>query len=161
MYYVIIYVSAICSANLLVAAFGPSVTPINAFILIALDMTLRDRLHDLWAGKGVALRMACLISLSGLLSYAINPASGMIAIASVAAFAISATIDSLVYQSCIKKDWHVKSNASNIAGAAADSVAFPLIAFGYMMPGIVLAQFAAKVIGGVVWSFVIGRYFKK
>lgn len=161
MLYVIIYVSAICAANLLVAAFGPSVTPINAFILIALDMTLRDRLHDLWAGKGVALRMACLISLSGLLSYAINPASGMIAIASVAAFAISATLDSLVYQACIKKDWPVRTNASNIAGAASDSVAFPLIAFGSMMPEIVLAQFAAKVVGGAIWSAIIGRFMKK
>ena len=160
MYYVIIYVSAICSANLLVAAFGPSVTPINAFILIALDMTLRDRLHDLWSGKGIALRMPLLISASGLLSYAINPASGMIAIASVAAFAISASIDSLVYQSFIKKDWPVRSNASNVAGAAADSVVFPLIAFGSIMPEIVLAQFSAKVIGGFVWSLVIARYFK-
>jgi len=40
-----IYASAMVLANLSVAAFGPSISPINAFILIGLDLALRDWLH--------------------------------------------------------------------------------------------------------------------
>jgi hypothetical protein len=36
------YVVAITAANLTVAAFGPAVTPINAFFLIGLDLSLRN-----------------------------------------------------------------------------------------------------------------------
>ena len=39
------YAVAMIAANLLVATFGPSVTAINAFFLIGLDLTLRDWLH--------------------------------------------------------------------------------------------------------------------
>lgn len=161
MLYVIIYVSAICSANLLVAAFGPSITPINAFVLIALDMTLRDKLHDMWSGKNVSFRMAWLILSAGAVSYAINPATGIISIASVSAFAISATVDYIVYQAAIHHRWLVRSNASNVAGSAVDSVVFPTIAFGAIMPEIVIAQLSAKVIGGFVWSVIIGWASKK
>ena len=41
----IAYAVAMIAANLLVATFGPSVTAINAFLLIGLDLTLRDWLH--------------------------------------------------------------------------------------------------------------------
>ena len=39
------YAVAMIAANLLVATFGPSVTAINAFFLIGLDLTLRDWLQ--------------------------------------------------------------------------------------------------------------------
>ena len=42
---VAIYAAAMIGANLSVAAFGPVVTPINAFLLIGLDLALRDWLH--------------------------------------------------------------------------------------------------------------------
>jgi hypothetical protein len=34
---------------------------------------------------------------------------------------------------------------------------FPTIAFGVLMPEIIALQFAAKVVGGVVWSFIIKK----
>jgi hypothetical protein len=46
-----LYIAAITAANLLVAEFGPVISPLNAFFLIGLDLSLRDRLHDLWAGR--------------------------------------------------------------------------------------------------------------
>jgi hypothetical protein len=38
---------------------------------------------------------------------------------------------------------------------------FPTIAFGALMPQIVLTQFAAKVAGGAMWGFVINKLFNK
>jgi hypothetical protein len=46
---------------------------------------------------------------------------------------------------------------SNVAGAAVDSLIFPTLAFGALMPAIVLAQFAAKVAGGAVWAYLMSR----
>ena len=161
MLYVIIYISAICTANILVSEFGPVVTPLNAFVLIALDMTLRDKLHDMWVGKNITLRMSWLILTAGIISYIINPETGVIAIASVSAFTLSAATDSFVYQMAISRRWLVKSNASNVAGAAVDSLVFPLVAFGSFMPMVILAQFTAKTIGGIAWSIIIAKYRRK
>jgi uncharacterized PurR-regulated membrane protein YhhQ (DUF165 family) len=48
-------------------------------------------------------------------------------------------------------------NGSNVLSAAVDSVLFPTIAFGALLPVIVLGQFAAKVLGGAVWSWILGK----
>lgn len=160
MFSVIIYISAICAANLLVAKFGPAVTPINAFLLIGLDMAIRDMKHEQWQGKNLMQRMLLMICAAGILSYLINPASGIIAIASLLAFILSSTVDAAVYQLMIKRRVMIKSNASNVSGAAVDSVAFPLIAFGALTPSIVLFQFSAKIIGGIVFSMIIIKLAK-
>ena len=45
---VVIYLGAIVLANFMILWFGPAVSVINAFLLIGLDLSLRDRLHDAW-----------------------------------------------------------------------------------------------------------------
>jgi len=79
MIYAFIYIAALVAANLLVAAFGVWFTPISAFVLIGLDLSLRDKLHDLWEGDKLAIKMGGLIATASIISYAINPATGMIA----------------------------------------------------------------------------------
>ena len=37
-----IYIGALVLANLLVTKFGPAITPINALVLVGLDMSVRD-----------------------------------------------------------------------------------------------------------------------
>lgn len=146
-----VYVSAIVAANFSVSFFGPAVTPLNAFFLIGLDFVVRDKLHEkigLW-------KMMVLVLIAGAITYIVNPSVQMIAIASSLAFALSSTADTVVYQALIKRKWHVKSNASNIAGAAVDSFSFPMIAFGAFMPWVILGQFFAKVFGGFVWSLML------
>jgi queuosine precursor transporter len=146
------YAAAMILANLSVAAFGPWVSPINAFVLIGLDLALRDWLH-------VRLRvwqMGVLIAGTGALTYALNPAAGMIAIASSAAFTAAAVVDWGTFAR-LRGSWMFRANGSNVAGAAVDSLVFPTLAFGALMPQIVLAQFAAKVAGGAVWAWIIGR----
>ena len=101
--------------------------------------------------------MGGLIATASIVSYVINPATGMIAFASLAAFSLSMVADSLVYQYLKHKEWMIRANGSNVAGSAVDSVVFPTIAFGGLMPEIVALQFVAKVGGGFVWSKFLNR----
>ena len=153
MIYSIIYIISLVAANLLVAWLGPWFSPINAFILIGLDLTLRDKIHDKWEGNPI--KIGALIVTAGVISYGLNPASGQIAIASVISFCLSMVVDSYVYQKLSNKNWNIRTTGSNVAGAAIDSVVFPTIAFGGLMPEIVAIQFACKVIGGFIWTKII------
>ncbi len=150
MIYPAIYIASLVAANLLVALIGPWFSVINSFVLIGLDLTLRDKLHDRWDGN--PLKIGSLIVVAGAISYLLNPASGQIAIASVVAFCLSMVADSLVYQKLKDEPWDKRTTASNLAGAGVDSIAFPTIAFGGLMPEIVAMQFVSKVVGGFVWT---------
>lgn len=155
--FVAVYIFAIVAANLSVATWGPWVSPINAFLLIGLDLSLRDYLHDQWRGKNLMLRMGALIAAAGAISYVLNPAIGIIAIASVVAFTAGGLIDALIYQSLIRKGYLVRSNSSNAGGAVVDSLLFPTIAFGAFLPAIVALQITAKISGGFLWSLALRR----
>lgn len=148
------YIASIVAANLLVAHYGPSVTIVNAFALIGLDLVLRDYLHDTWRSNPT--RMLGLIVAAGAISYVANPATGRIAVASSAAFALAAVADWGVYALAHRQPWLVRSNASNVAGSAVDSIVFPTLAFGALLWPIVLGQFLAKTFGGAAWSLVVG-----
>jgi uncharacterized PurR-regulated membrane protein YhhQ (DUF165 family) len=153
----IIYIATLVAANMAVASFGPEVMPIVAFLFIGLDLTLRDSLHDQWRGKHLWPRMLALIVVAGLVSYALNPASGAIAVASVAAFSLASLADAAAYQLLVGRSWSVRANGSNVVGATVDSLVFPLLAFGAALPWIVAAQLAAKIVGGMVWALLIAR----
>jgi hypothetical protein len=150
-----LYLAAIVAANLSVAAFGPGVTIINAFWLIGLDLTLRDRLHDAWKRDALVPRMVGLIALGGLISYVLNVDAGPIALASTVAFAVSAGLDATAYALLEPYRRLIRINGSNVVGAAADSILFPTLAFGAFLWPIVLGQFAAKVAGGFLWSLIL------
>jgi uncharacterized PurR-regulated membrane protein YhhQ (DUF165 family) len=149
---VISYAIAMTLANLSVATFGPVVSPINSFFLIGFDLAMRDWLHV----RLKQTHMLALIAGTGVLTYVLNPAAGMIAIASASAFTLAALIDFAVF-SKVSGSWLKRSNTSNIAAAAVDSIVFPTIAFGVLMPHIVLMQFVAKVTGGAIWAWAISR----
>jgi hypothetical protein len=153
MIYPAIYIASLVAANLLVSFIGPWFSVINSFVLIGLDLTLRDKLHDKWDGN--PLKIGALIVAAGLISYLLNPATGQIAIASVVAFCLSMAADSFVYQKLKNQLWEKRTTASNLAGAGVDSIVFPTIAFGGLMPEIVAMQFVSKVVGGFVWTKLI------
>lgn len=149
---ILAYAVAMTCANLSIAAFGPWVSPINAFFLIGLDLALRDWLH-------VRLRvwqMGALIAATGLLTYILNPSAQHIAIASAVSFAVAALADWLTFTK-LQGSWLRRSMGSNVVGAAVDSLIFPTLAFGTLMPAIVLMQFAAKVAGGAMWAALLNR----
>lgn len=160
------YLAAIVLANLTVAAFGPSVVVLNAFLLIGLDLTARDVLHDRWNREGLVWKMGLLIAAGGALSWLLNHDAGPIALASTVAFATAAIVDAAIYHLIRRKqdgtdkvrEFLIRVNASNIGGAGVDSVVFPTLAFGVFMPWIIAGQFLAKVLGGAAWSLILKRW---
>src|SRR5690625_2256715 len=98
---------------------------------------------------------------AGRLAYAVDQSAGMIAIASVAALTGSSIVETLVFQGVFRRRWMVRSNASNVAGAVADSLIFPVVAFGVTGVGgwaallaLVATQAATKTLGGLLWATV-------
>lgn len=148
-----VYAIAMTAANLTIATFGPWVSPINAFFLIGLDLALRDWLHvrlKVW-------QMGALIASTGALTFMLNPTAGHIAVSSAVAFTAAALVDWITFIR-LRGTWLIKANGSNIAGAAIDSLVFPTLAFGVLMPHIVAMQFIAKVAGGALWALVISKF---
>jgi hypothetical protein len=146
----LVYAAAMTAANVSIATFGPWISPLNSFLLIGLDLALRDWLH-------VRLRwwqMGALIAASGLLTYLLAPAASHIAIASAVAFTAAAVADWAVFAR-MTGSWLRRANGSNVAGAAVDSLVFPTLAFGVLMPHIIALQFVAKVGGGALWSLLL------
>jgi hypothetical protein len=158
---VVIYLAAIVLANLLLLWFGPVASIYNAFILIGLDLSLRDKLHDHWDGENLWVKMLALICGGSAITVALNWDALPIAIASSVAFLASGIGDAVVYSKLRKFRFLVRANGSNVAGSALDSVIFPTMAFGVFMPEIILGQFLAKIGGGAIWSFVISYFSKK
>lgn len=154
---VALYLMAIVAANVTVALFGPEWSIVNAFLFIGLNLTSRDKLHDLW-GSNVRRNMLFLILTGALLSALFG--AGRIALASAIAFGASELVDSIVYHK-MKLSGSGKMrqvNGSNVAGALVDSIVFPLLAFGWPPMLIIMAgQFAAKTLGGALWSIVLFR----
>jgi len=156
-----IYAAAMTVANLSIAHFGPWVSPINAFLLIGLDLALRDWLHvRLRAGQ-----MLALIGASGALTYALNPSAQHIVIASAAAFTLAALVDWQAF-SRLHGSWLRRSLGSNVAGAIVDTAVFSALAFVLLSPApkpwevvaqIAALQLAAKVAGGSLWALALSR----
>lgn len=145
-----IYALALTAANISIWMFGPWVSPINSFFLIGLDLALRDWLH-------VRLRwpqMLGLIAFSGLLTYLLAPAASHIAIASAVAFTAAAVVDWATFAR-LSGSWLKRANGSNLVGAAVDSLVFPTLAFGVLMPHIIALQFVAKITGGAMWAYLL------
>ena len=153
---VLFYCIAIVLANYMVSIFGPSITPVNAFVFIGLDLALRNWLN-LQLNKW---QMGAMIFGTGLISYALNDTMQIIAIASAISFTLASLVDWVVFNK-ITGQWIKRANISNTAGALVDSIAFPTIAFGVLMPEIVLLQFLAKVLGGFLWTLLLTKIPQK
>ena len=148
---VFVYAAALLLANLSAATFGAWVTPINAFVLIGLDLALRDLLH----ARLRWWQMAVVIVGTAALSWIVSKDAGRIAVAGALAFGAANAVDWLVFAK-VKGSWSRRAHVSNTTGAAVDSLLFPMLAFGELLPLVVLGQFAAKTIGAALWVKVIG-----
>lgn len=157
------YIGAIVLANLSSTHFGPTASIYNAFFLIGLNLTTRDKLHDLW-GRNRFRNMALLILAGSAVSFVAAKALGAgppdivarIALASCVAFALAESFDAITYQLVRKRPWIERANISNFVGAALDSAVFVAIAFGWQWE-IIFGQFCAKVAGGFLWSLALQK----
>ena len=155
--YVLIFLGAIVSANLVLYFFGPVPwAMVNGFIFIGLDFVIRDKLHEIWETH-LWKRMLGLIFTGSAISVFFNLGALQIAVASFIAFLVAGMVDAVIYHALKGKRWLIKSNASNAGGSIADSILFPTIAFGAFMPEIILGQIVSKFFGGVLWSFLITK----
>lgn len=158
---ILIYAAAMTVANLSITHFGPWISPLNAFVLIGLDLALRDWLHM----RLRAWQMMALIGASGALTYALNPSAQHIVIASAAAFTLAALVDWQAF-SRLHGTWLRRSLGSNVAGAVVDTAIFSALAFVVLSPApkplaavAVIAgwQLLAKLLGGSFWAWVLAR----
>jgi len=154
--HIALYLSAIITANLIVAHAGPEASVITAFFLVGLNFTVLDRLHDRWRGPHLLTRMATLIGAGSALSYLLNHTAGQLGVASFVAFLVSNLVDRGVYALLIRWPRWRRCNWSNLASTATDSILFPSLAFGWPPdPGIVQGQFLAKLAGAMLWSLIL------
>ena len=151
---ILAYLLAIVLANVTISMFGPSVSIINAFLFIGFDLTTRDKIDDRVKQNKYAF-MTALILVGSALSYLVNRGSGNIAIASFVAFLLSGSADYVVYRATEGQSRFNRINKSNAVGAIVDSFVFPTLAFGAVMPAIIVMQFVAKFAGGMFWGFVL------
>lgn len=157
MIFVSLYLLAIVLANLSVAYFGTHAVIVNAFLFIGLDLTVRDELHERWNNNYLFPKMTALVLSGSLLSYFLNNAVAQIAMASFVAFVCAGVVDTILYQVLKNKTQIKRVNMSNVGSSLTDSILFPTIAFGSLMPALIVGQFLAKIIGGFVWYIVIKR----
>lgn len=160
MIYVIMYLVAIVLANLSIYWFGTTFVFINAFFFIGLDLVARDKLHERWKNDKLFLKMLSLIFIGSAITILFSLGAWQIAIASFLAFLLAGITDTIFYQLLIKKHRMIKINGSNIPSALVDSFVFPTLAFGQLLPFVILGQFIAKVMGGLFWSLVITKFSK-
>jgi hypothetical protein len=161
--YVTLYLGLIVAANLILTAIlerGGSVwwSVLTAFLFIGGDFTLRDGLTDSWRGKGMVWKMGLLILAGSAISYVLNADSARIAVASAVAWGAAAVVDWVIYTLLRGERWMVRTTGSNIPSSTVDSFLFPTIAFGGVNWALTVAQFVAKVGGGIVWAAWLGRY---
>lgn len=155
------YLTAVVIANLIVTAFGAAASIPTSLAFIALDLTARDSLHDLWHGHHLWRNMLLLIVSGSLLSALMNASAVPIAIASCAAFLAAGLTDTLVYQLLGGRSKFIKMNGSNLFSAAVDSIVFPLLAFGWPpLWAIMAGDYTAKIVGGAAWAWLLTRRWK-
>jgi uncharacterized PurR-regulated membrane protein YhhQ (DUF165 family) len=154
---IVLYLIAIVIANLTVAYFGTTAVLPVGFLLIGLDLTTRDYLHELWKRR-LWFKMALLIGVGSILSWLLNKDAGQIALASFIAFLSAGIVDTIIYHLLGKRAFLLRVNGSNVFSSFTDSSVFLTIAFGSFMPTLVFAQFGVKVAGGFMWSLLLRRF---
>lgn len=158
-----LYISAIVGANGLVTEFGQPALLFTAFFLIPFDLIIRDLLQDRWQStpSEIRFRMVALILGGSLVAYWTTLASPRIAIASAVAFTLTGILDATSYQWMIRRLGRVaRINLATIIGAFTDSLVFASLAFDNVDYVLVVSQAGIKILGGVVWSLILYRYFR-
>jgi uncharacterized PurR-regulated membrane protein YhhQ (DUF165 family) len=155
---IVTYLAAIVTANLVTAAGGPTWSVIMSFALIPFNLTVRDNLHERWQGGPLRRNMAVLILSGSVLSAALSISALPIAVASFVAFAVAGALDAVVFARLAGRSKRARMIGSNAVSSAADSFVFTSLAFGLpILWGIILADYAVKLLGGVLWAFALSR----
>lgn len=152
---VALFLTAIVLANLLVSIFGQIALVFTGFFLIPFDLVARDILHDRWRRNGrteLICRIGSLVIAGAIVTSLLNIDASRIAIASVAAFVVGTTINTVLYYFMAHFRREKRMVISNSIVAVIDSTLFPLLALGLIDLRISLAQIILKCAGGLMWA---------
>lgn len=152
------YLMAGVIANAFVTRFGQAGLVVTALLMIPVDLTVRDYLHERWERSGALnIKMWTLILSGALLSYWSSFASREVAIASCAAFLCSGAADFFIFKRLRGNTWFVRANLSNLGSAAVDSFVFPAVAFSVFDVRLCAVQTLLKFFGGLVISNMMAK----
>lgn len=157
---IILYLLSFVSANLLVKHFGAHGLWFSSFLLIPFDFVCRCLLHETWKGFRLILYLFLLTVASGILTFIINRDALNIAVASVSGFSAAQVAAGIFYQANKSKSWFFKVNISDLCAIVFDSIVFQYIAFHGINPSVTLGQVVIKFTGGLLWYWIIFKYFK-
>ena len=161
MFTILIFLIAIVLANLSIFYIGPHMAIWNSLVLIGLDLSVRDTLHERWHGKNLKRNVFFLVLSGALITLAFNTASIWICLGSVAAFSLALWGDSYVYEKLFHRSKLEKMNASNIVSAFIDSAVFVCIALHFLpikeQVNIIAMMSGAKIVGGAAWAWILTR----
>jgi uncharacterized PurR-regulated membrane protein YhhQ (DUF165 family) len=156
---VALFIMAVLVANLLVNRFGQVALPFTAFVLIPFDLVTRDVLHERWAAESravVYLYFLLLICGAGLGTLLVHSGAAWVVAGSIAGFSGATAANTvcydliLTYRPEVSRFWRM--TISNVFGAVADSILFPVVAFESVDAFLAVSQASAKSFGGVVWA---------
>lgn len=136
-------VGTVCVPN------GPCLIPVapglmapSGVLMIGVALVLRDAVQQLLGLRWAVVAMMCGVALS----FAVAPPA--LAVASAAAFALSELADLAVYTPLRRRSVALAVLLSGTVGAAVDSAAFLLLAFGSL-------DYMAGQVVGKIWAAVI------
>lgn len=142
-------------ANFIVIWFGKTGLIFTAIFLIPFDFVMRCMFHETWKGKELLIKLGALTLTASVITYLINGNSLNVACGSSAGFIFAQLMAGIFYQLTIKKPMWVKVNGSDLVGIITDSIVFQLVAFASIDLSISLSQIALKLIGGILWYWII------
>lgn len=154
------YLISIIGANLLIKSFGAYALLFNSFFLIPFDFVVRCILHEKYANSNLVVKLFLLTFIACIITYALNKDAEYIAIASILAFTSAQIGAGIFYQLSKKKSYFFKVNISDLFAICFDSIVFQLYAFDRIQVSIVFWQIVVKFLGGLMWYFILFKYFK-
>lgn len=151
-----LYVWGIALSDLGVWRLGPDSAPLMGGLVVGLDLVVRNRLHALWSGRRVWPRMIGLTALGAGLSALIYRDSAPVAWASFDAYLFGGLSATLAWDAAGGRDDRRCRWTALAVGSAVDALVFTVVAFRAAYPVLIVRIMVCKLLGGVVWSEIMG-----
>lgn len=156
---IVIYIAAAVAANYAVWLWGQPALVFTASLLVPIDLITRDLMHERF-GKYWHVGIASVVIAGSVITWLANPASGTVALASATAFASAGAVNTAIFAALAGTTRHWRMITSNAFAAIADSIVFPLVAFGMLDPRLSAAQALLKAASGAIAVWILFRALK-
>lgn len=158
--FIVFYLIALVSANLIVKHFGAPGLWFSSALLIPFDFICRAIFHETWKGEKLVINLLLLTVVSGIVTFVINHKALDIALASFSGIVAVQVFAGIFYQMFMKKSYFFKVNLSDLIAIIVDSITFQLVAFNSVNFEVTGGQMLIKALGGLFWYYIIFKIFK-